>query len=110
VVAREVLRRYELHSTAAHTRSIPNRGPCLLVRRASPDWPRRRAALLAFMRARDRWEDLWRSLVQLILGTYMVVDARRQHLAQRYFAPDARVDHGPSVGATQPGHPGGRTG
>jgi hypothetical protein len=88
VVAREVLRRFELHSAAAHTRSLPNRGPCLLERRTSPDRPRRRAAVLAFMRARDRWEDLWRSLAQLVLGTYMVVDARRQRLAQQYFEPE----------------------
>ncbi|HMG29963.1 MAG TPA: hypothetical protein VK585_07575 [Jiangellaceae bacterium] len=44
--------------------------------------------MLAFMRARDRWEDLWRSLAQLVLGTYMVVDARRQRLAQQYFEPE----------------------
>ena len=88
VVAREVLRRFELHSAAAHTRSLPNRGPCLLARRTSPDRPRRRAAVLAFMRARDRWEDLWRSLAQLVLGTYMVVDARRQRLARQYFEPE----------------------
>lgn len=88
VVAREVLRRFELHSTVAHTRSLPNRGPCLLIRRTGPDRPRRRAAVLAFMRARDRWEDLWRSLAQLVLGTYMVVDARRRRLAQQYFEPE----------------------
>lgn len=85
VVAREVLRRFELHSTAAHTRSLPNRGPCLLVRRTSPERPRRLATALAVMRFRDRFDDLWRSVVQLVLGTYMVVDARRQRLAERYF-------------------------
>ena len=89
VVAREVLQRFELHSTAAHTRSLPNRGPCLLVRRTGPDRPWLRAAELAFMRVRDRSEDLWRSIVQLVLGTWMVVDARRQRLAQRYFEPEA---------------------
>jgi len=51
------------------------------------------------MRVRDRWEDLWRSAVQLVLGTYMVVDARRQRLAQRYFE---RSDDRSSVGAAQP--------
>jgi hypothetical protein len=88
VVAREMLRRFELHSSAAHIRSLPNRAPCLLVRRTTPDRPRRRAAVLAYMRARDRWEDLWRSLAQLVLGTYMVFDARRQRLAQQYFEPE----------------------
>jgi hypothetical protein len=38
------------------------------------------------LRIRDRWEDVWRSVVQLVLGTYMVWDARRQHLCQTYFA------------------------
>jgi hypothetical protein len=99
VVAREVLRRFELYSTAAHTRSLPNRGPCLLVRRTSPDRPRRRTALLALMRVGDRWEDLWRSTIQLFLGTFMVVDARRKRLAQRYF--EGAGDRS-SAGATQP--------
>ncbi|MFD1050121.1 hypothetical protein ACFQ1S_33665 [Kibdelosporangium lantanae] len=37
-------------------------------------------------------EDVSRSVVQLVLGTYMVWDARRQRLCQRYFdQPDARV-------------------
>ncbi len=35
---------------------------------------------------RDRWEDVWRSCVQLVLGTWMVLDARRQRPAERYFA------------------------
>ncbi|MEV4581217.1 cytochrome P450 [Nonomuraea jabiensis] len=79
--AREILHRHGLHSSAAHTRSLPNRGPCLLTPpHASP--PR---AALVLMRVRDRWEDVWRSLVQLVLGTYMVWDARRQRLCETHF-------------------------
>jgi hypothetical protein len=37
------------------------------------------------VRVRDRWEDVWRSVVQLVLGTWMVLDARRLRLAERYF-------------------------
>ncbi|GAB3434650.1 cytochrome P450 [Flindersiella endophytica] len=85
IVAREVLRRFELASTAEHTRSIPNRGPCLLVARTCPVNAGRRGRLLAYLRIRDRWEDVWRSVVQLVLGTYMVIDARRQRLAATYF-------------------------
>jgi len=83
--AREMLRRFELHSTAAHTRSLPNRGPCMLVART--DTPRvwMRETLLVFLGVRDRWEEVGRSLVQLVLGTYMVWDARRQRLCERYF-------------------------
>ena len=107
VVAREVLRRFALYSSASHTRSLPNRGPCLLRTRNSRVRHRRRPRLLAFMRVRDRWEDLWRSVVQLVLGTYMVVDARRQRLAQRYFEPDVRVGGRSSAGADE--HRGGTT-
>jgi hypothetical protein len=85
VAAREMVRRYALHSAAAHTRSIPNRGPCLLVPRSSQLPARTRRVLLAFLRARDRWEDVWRSVVQLALGSYMVWHARRLRLCQRYF-------------------------
>ncbi len=38
------------------------------------------------MKLGDRWEDVWRSLVQLLLGTFMVFDARRLALCRRYFA------------------------
>jgi hypothetical protein len=87
VVAAEVLRRYALASSAEHTRSLPNRGPCLFTPIAPDgptpaDPPRSRLVLL---RVRDRWEAVWRSVVQLVLGTYMVWDARRKHLCRSYF-------------------------
>jgi cytochrome P450 len=85
---REILRRFTLHSSTGHTRSIPNRGPCLLVPRDAPR-PARLDARLRAMRLQDRWEDVWRSLVQLVLGTYMVWDARRQQLCTRHFAQTA---------------------
>ncbi|MFT7837926.1 cytochrome P450 [Saccharothrix sp. BKS2] len=88
----EVLRRFTLHSTAGHTRSLPNRGPCLLVRVGEPLPPRHLAVLGALLRVRDRWEDVWRSVVQLVLGTVMVLHARRLRLAGRYF--DTRDDRG----------------
>ncbi|WP_194926244.1 cytochrome P450 [Catenulispora pinisilvae] len=87
VAAAEVLRRYALSTSVGHTRSLPNRGPCLLTP-LTPDQPEppRPAARLAWLRVRDRWEDVWRSLVQLVLGTYMVWDARRLRLCRNYFA------------------------
>jgi hypothetical protein len=81
--AHEALRRYTLLSSAAHTRSLPNRGPALLVPVTDPGRYRLR---LAWMRVADRWADVWRSLVQLVLGTYMVWDARRLGLCRRYFS------------------------
>ena len=81
-VAREVLRRFTLASSASHTRSIPNRGPCLLVdRHGEPSVD----AALTRMRRRDRREDVTRSLTQLVLGSYMVWDARRKGLCRDYF-------------------------
>ncbi|MEV4148336.1 cytochrome P450 [Amycolatopsis sp. NPDC049691] len=82
VVTREVLRRFSLASTAGHTRSIPNRGPALLTPRGA----RTRRAPLVWLAVRDRWEDVWRSFAQLVFGTYMVLDARRQALCTTYFA------------------------
>ncbi len=83
--AREMLKRFALFSSAAHIRSIPNRGPCLLVSRRSSYHSYLRRPLLFILRLRDHWEDVWRSVVQLVLGSYMVWDARRQKLCQHYF-------------------------
>lgn len=91
IAAEEVLRRFRLESSAEHTRSLPNRGPCLLIPRAATDAvvraPARRRARLAAMRLGDHWAAVPRSLVQLVLGSYMVWDARRQGLCRNYFAP-----------------------
>ena len=84
-VAREMLRRFELHSSAAHMRSLPNRGPCVLVPRTSPPRAWIRETFLVFLRMRERCEEVARSVVQLVLGTYMLWDARRQRLCQRHF-------------------------
>jgi len=129
--AREVLRNHGLRSSAAHTRSMPNRGPCLLVRRGAPAAPavpvgrvrrvdpggpggtggpggpegadgsgsdsavvRRR---LVMMRVRDRVDDVVISVTQLVLGSYMVFDARRKRLCADYF--EDHPEHGPVTGA-----------
>jgi hypothetical protein len=89
VAVRETLARFTPQTTAAHSRPLPNRGPCLLVPR-SPGEGRsrsltRRRALLGYVWVRDRWEDVGSSVVQLVLGTYMVLDARRLRLCQRHF-------------------------
>lgn len=89
VAAAEVLARFALDSSAAHTRSLPNRGPCLLTplpENESQTSVSRPTTRLTLLRVRDRWEDVWRSVVQLVLGTYMVWDARRLRLCQTYFA------------------------
>ena len=85
VAASEVLRRFSLHSSVQHTRSIPHRGPCLLVSKTTTYDAQLKRAALASMRIRDAWEDVGRSVVQLVLGTYMVWEARRLRLCQTYF-------------------------
>jgi cytochrome P450 len=81
--AREVLRRFTLSSSVTHTRSLANRAPVFLTTVGALPPSRFR---LALMRLGDRWEDVWRSAVQLVLGTFMVADARRLALCRDYFA------------------------
>jgi len=96
VAARELLRRVRFRSSILHTRSIPNRGPCLAIPRSLDYNARLERAQLFWMRLRDRWEDVGRSIVQLVLGTYMVWDARRLRLCQRYFeAKDSEDEKNP---------------
>ncbi|PAZ15170.1 cytochrome P450 [Streptomyces sp. SA15] len=100
VAAEETLRRFRLESSAEHTRSLPSRGPCLLVpRTGATEWtPARRRTRLAAMRLADRWEGVGRSVVQLVLGSYMVWDARRQGLCRNHFAASSGGS-APSVAA-----------
>jgi hypothetical protein len=86
VVARETLASFALLSSASHTRSLPSRGPCLVVPRHRPLNPRTRGAALAFIRVRDRWEDVYRGLAQLVLGSWMICEARRLRMCERHFA------------------------
>ncbi|WP_217169526.1 cytochrome P450 [Streptomyces sp. AC512_CC834] len=91
---REVLGRFRLDSTASHTRSIPHRAPCLLIPRGLPPEPPRLSALRRFVRARDGVEDVTRGVRQLVLGTVMVLHARRQRPAARHFG-ERRAGHCP---------------
>jgi hypothetical protein len=102
-VLREVLRHHALVSSVRHTRSLPNRGPCFVV----PAGVRRpgRTRLWA-MRLGDRWSDVWRSLVQLALGSVMVLDARRQRLCTTYFEGDPEMtSHGSAAAQGSGGRP-----
>lgn len=99
--ARVVLARFACRSSVAHTRSIPNRGPCLLVDRSLPLPAWRERAALARMRLRDRWEDVWRSLVQLMLGTAMVLHARRLRLCTNHFEGATCPFHSPDEMMTE---------
>ncbi|MFI6386563.1 hypothetical protein ACIBHY_15450 [Nonomuraea sp. NPDC050547] len=100
-VVREVLREHDLASTARHTRPLPNRGPCLMTPRGHR--VRLRRLVLACLRLRDRWEEVWRSPLQLVLGTYMVWHARRLRLCERHFEQERNISHDP---ARHPDHAG----
>jgi hypothetical protein len=82
-VVNELLARFVFATSASHTRPLANRGLCLMTPRGTAG-PRRRVAP-AYLRLLDRWEDVGRSLTQLVLGTYMVWHARRLRLCTRYF-------------------------
>jgi hypothetical protein len=103
VATRHLLAQFAFYTSAAHTRSIPNRGPCLVVSRARARAPRLRPILL-IMRVRDRWEDVWRSLVQLVFGTYMVWHARRLRLCERHFEAGGAREEGREVDDTSRQH------
>jgi hypothetical protein len=104
VVTRAVLDRFELTSSVAHTRSLPNRAPALFIRRPATVSAARRRRTLLFLRVRDRWEDVYRGIVQLVFGSYMVWDARRKRLCQNYFA-DHSAGHGATPTPPPPGCP-----
>ena len=84
---REVLRRFALASSVSHSRSLPSRGPAYLTPCGVAGPGRLR---LAAMRLRDRWADVGRSVAQLVLGSWMVIDARRQRLCANYFEEAVR--------------------
>jgi len=84
---REVLRRYALASSVSHSRSLPSRGPAYLTPAGVAGPGRTR---LWAMRLRDRWAEVGRSLRQLVLGSWMVIDARRQRLCANYFEEAVR--------------------
>jgi len=94
---REFLKRFACFSSATHARAIPNRGPCLLEVRDKGLNSFLRRTILAFMAVKDHWEDVWRSLLQLVLGTIMVLHARNLRLSERYFS----ASHCPVSGHTQ---------
>jgi hypothetical protein len=104
-VVREVLARYALDTAAGHTRSMPNRGPCLLTPATAGRQARPGRFRLATMRAADRWSDLGRSVRQLVFGTWMVLDARRLGLARRYFAGHDTQGRPLATAPTCPVHP-----
>ena len=94
-LTRVLLEQYGLMSSVEHTRSLPSRGPVLL---RSPTDTRAHRWGLAALRSYDHAQGLARSILQLVLGTVMVVHARRLALCRNFFrahpdwAPTPRPD------------------
>jgi hypothetical protein len=85
-LTRCLLRSYRFATSAGHTRSLPNRGPCLVaLRDAARPSPELERLLLLAIKVRDRWEDAYRSVAQLVFGTIMIIDARRLRLCENHF-------------------------
>ena len=85
-LTRWLLRHYRFSTSLAQTRSLPNRGPCLMLARGERSiGESTERAFHLLMKMRDRWEDAFRSILQLVLGTIMILDARRLRLCERYF-------------------------
>ena len=89
-VATVLLRHATFSSPVDHTRSLPDRGYCLAVPRKSPGHA---GVLKPFVLAGMWLVELVlgsvRSVQQLVFGTYMLLDANRQHLAKSYFAQES---------------------
>ena len=77
---------YYIHTGDRHTRSMPNRAPCLLQPKSAVALtPWHKSFLLMAMGLQDQWEDVFRSIKQLVLGTYMVFEAKKLRLCENYF-------------------------
>lgn len=85
-LTRHLFANYTFTSPIVHTRSLPNRGPCLV---SQPDHYLQssvfRFGVFPLMRFKDHWEDLFRSVLQLIFGTAMILHAHRLKLCEHYF-------------------------
>ena len=85
-LTQQLLRHYHFATSARHTRSLANRGPCFVApREIVEDFRVRRGLALTAIRFRDRWEDVFRSFAQLVYGTIMLIDARRLGLCTNHF-------------------------
>jgi hypothetical protein len=84
-VTKLVFSRAVLASPIDHIRSLPDRGHCLIRRRDVPMSSASVAILQAGMWLEEVVEGAFRSVAQLVLGTIMLVDARRKHPAYSYF-------------------------
>ncbi len=79
------IQKFEFYSSVEHTRSLPNRGPCIIISR-NHQFPKTiKKILLMFLKVRDYWEKLYTSISQLVYGFIMILHARDLKLADTYY-------------------------
>lgn len=91
---KSVLQENKFYTSVGHTRSMPNRAPVLIVNRTIKIPALIKYTVLGWILCRDKWEDVFRSLKQLFLGTFMVWHAKQLKLTDRYFDNQIKISHG----------------
>ncbi|WP_062054527.1 cytochrome P450 [Aquimarina longa] len=79
------LNQFTFHSSVEHTRSLPNRGSCILVSKKYKLTKGKRIALLSFLKIQDQWEKVYVSISQLLFGFIMILHARNLKLTTSYY-------------------------
>jgi len=86
ILTMHLINNYYFTSPIEHTRSLPNRGPCIVMRKSSvASRFGIKVLVIPLMKLYDHWENLFRSLIQLVLGAVMVLHARKLKLCEHHF-------------------------
>ena len=85
-ITREVLRHVYHATPIDHTRSLPCGGLCVEFRRDLAPSHAKRIMLMTMLTAQDSIQRVARSIIQLVIGVFYVISARRASLAWRYFS------------------------
>lgn len=84
-IAQVVVKQFYFRTPVEHTRSIPCGGLCVMLASANRVEPWYLPLVLAGVTIMNAIQAVTRSVVQLFVGVYYVVIARRARLAYRYF-------------------------
>ncbi len=79
------IQKFGFSSSVEHTRSLPNRGACIIISKEHSFSNTIEKILLAFLKTRDYWETLRTSIIQLVYGFIMVLHAKDLKLADNYY-------------------------
>jgi len=82
---RSGIQKFKFYSSVEHTRSLPNRGPCIVIPRKRQLSKTLKSTLLGFLKVRDYWENLYTSISQLVYGFIMILHARDLKLTDNYY-------------------------